>query len=545
MKYGEFNINQAQGVVLCSDIWLDKKFYPMGHKLNADDIIIFKMFDLFSVYGAVYEDGDVDYKIALNQVAAHLCAKDLGYMIGDDNMCHIVAGSNGIFAVNQARIDKFNRYNDNFVLNTIAPYSMVKKGDIVAKVEALSPLIREEQIDELLFGLSGNDYLLKLNPLEARKVLLIYPHLLGDEQENQHFTSVVMKFITDMDGTGLEYGEEISCKYNRTDIVNAIYEAVGKNADLVVILSPTNASGKQSLVAQCIEDVAEDVVNYHIPQTGASNLIIAQIKKCKIVSLPFSYDSVLTKNIAQNIKRAVFTEHLNNSDFANLGTSVLESKEVVADEKAANLIMPATKKGSGQKASIGIVVLAAGQGRRSGANKLLVENNENIPLFMKAVNAAIASEAKPVFVVTGYRNEEMEQYLAKLDINILYNPAFASGIKTSINLGLKSVPSSCDGAILLPADMPYITETEINKLISKFDKTQEKQVCVLSNKGVKSNPVLWSKSLYHKADIVPENAALRAVFVEHADYTKQIEIKDKKKLVDVNLPSDVTDFADN
>jgi molybdenum cofactor cytidylyltransferase len=166
-------------------------------------------------------------------------------------------------------------------------------------------------------------------------------------------------------------------------------------------------------------------------------------------------------------------------------------------------------------------------------------------MFMKAVNAAVASDAKPVFVVTGYRNDEMEQYLEKLDVNVLYNPAFASGIRTSINLGLRSVPSSCDGAILLPADMPYITETEINKLINKFDKTKEKQVCVLSNKGVKSNPVLWSKALYHKADIVPENAGMRAVFVEHADYTKQIEVKDKKKLVDVNLPSDVREFADN
>ena len=172
-----------------------------------------------------------------------------------------------------------------------------------------------------------------------------------------------------------------------------------------------------------------------------------------------------------------------------------------------------------------------------------VEDQNNIPMFMHAINSAIASDAKPVFVVTGYRHEEMEEYLEKIDVNVLYNPSYASGIKTSINMGLRAIPSSCDGAILLPADMPYISAADINKLINKFDKNFEKQVCMYSNKGVKSNPILWSKSLYEKADIVPDNAMTRVVFVEHADYTKTIETKDKKKLLDINYPNDVEEFS--
>ena len=65
----------------------------------------------------------------------------------------------------------------------------------------------------------------------------------------------------------------------------------------------------------------------------------------------------------------------------------------------------------------------------------------------------------------------------------------------------------------------------------------------MSNYGIKSNPVLWSKSLYDYADIVPENSQVRTIFVEHSDYIKTVEIKDKKKFFDVNYPSDVKKFA--
>ena len=58
-----------------------------------------------------------------------------------------------------------------------------------------------------------------------------------------------------------------------------------------------------------------------------------------------------------------------------------------------------------------------------------------------------------------------------------------------------------------------------------------------------SNPVLWSRSLYDKADIVPENAQIRVIFAEHADYTQTLEVRDKKKLFDVNFPNDVKIFA--
>ena len=545
MRYNEFKINQSIGAVLCQDIRLGNTVLPKGHVITSEDISELKAHEIRSITAAVFEEGDIDYKIALKQIAAQISGEGLGYYVSDDGYCRIVASQDGIFVNDSKRTDKLNRLNENIILNTIAPYSKIKKGDIVAKLEITTPLLAEIDIDKVIFHLSGNTHLLQNKKIEEKKAVLICPHLYNDEEENRYFTSVVMKLITDFDGFGIAFSQELNTRYNQDKITDSLFDAFSSGADLVFVLSPLKSSSRQDVIASAVRHASDDILNYGVPQVGASDLLIAQKGKTKIIAVPDRYEIIDTATINEIIKIGIFNEHLNESMFNYRQSEIIKHAENIDEEEYKKLIMPAKKSTSSQKASIGIVVLAAGQGRRSGYGKLLTKNQQDEPMFMKAVNAAISSDAKPVFVVIGHRHEEMEEYLAKTDVNVLYNPSYASGLKTSLSLGLKSVPTSCDGAILLPADMPNITANEINKLISKFDKSKEKQICMLANKGIKSNPILWSRSLYDKADIVPENAHLRAVFVEHSDYTTIIEIKDNKKLLDVNYANDVKEFSES
>lgn len=542
MQYGLFNINQAQGVILCNDMALGEKFYPKGHSLTAEDIIIFKMHDLRKIYGAIFEEGDVEYTTALHQIAAQICGAGLGYIVSDDGICKITSLIDGIFIVDDKRINKFNSINSDVILNTIQPHQLIKSGDVVAELEITGPLIKDSDIQDIIFRLSGNGSLLFVSEIRELKSVLVYPHLLNDENENKHLTSVVMKLVTELDGLGLVFDREISSNYDKESLTDSIFDAFALNADVIFVINPLKSFGENDVVALAVKSAADDIFSYSIPQVRASDLLIAQKGTSKIIVLPCYYDQKDSNISNQIIKHAIYTEHLTAAEFNYKPSPNIEAN-FIDEDNLSKVISPSNRKTKAEKASIGAVILAAGQGRRSGTNKLLVEDRNNIPMFMHAINSAIASDAKPVFVVTGYRHEEMEEYLEKIDVNVLYNPSYASGIKTSINMGLRAIPSSCDGAILLPADMPYISAADINKLINKFDKNFEKQVCMYSNKGVKSNPILWSKSLYEKADIVPDNAMTRVVFVEHADYTKTIETKDKKKLLDINYPNDVEEFS--
>ena len=543
MKYGVFHINQALGVILCGDIVVEGKRYTKGHVLAPEDLVVLKKNELNFIFGVTFEEGDIEYKTAQKQIAAQICGTGIGYLSSKEGWCKICATTDGIFMADDARLDKFNSFNTHIVLNTIPPHSVVKKGDIVAELEVSSPLITETEINEMIFKLSGNTNLLSVVEVSEQKAVLVYPYFLDDENEHQHYTTALMKLVTDMDGLGLHFGTEKNSRYDVEVLADTLFEVCAQKADVIFIFQPTACVSGQGIITEAVRKTADDIVNEALPVIGASDLLIARKGKTTMIVLPYAYAETDDFAAEELIKQALFTEHLSSASFTHKRTGRLLARKNIEGKDEATLIQPNSQMRETKNASVGAVVLAAGQGRRAGLNKLMAEDSSGEPLFMKAVKAAVASEAKPVFVITGYRHEELEEYLEKLDVNVLYNPSFASGIKTSIDMGLKAVPSVCDGALLIPADMPYITATDLNRLIHKFDKEKDKQLCLVTHKGIKSNPVLWSKSLYAKADIVPENAAFRVIFAEHADYTQSLEIKDGKKLTDVNFPHDLQEYA--
>lgn len=543
MRYEEYMLNQAIGAILPNDMVIDGKVYRKGHAITQEDKLLLKSRDINSIYAVVAEIGDVDFKTAQNQISAQISGKGLGFATQNDGICKIIATHDGLFIADEERVNKFNRFNDDIVLNIIKPYTIVKKDDVVAELEVIPPFIKEEEIDDIIFRLSGNFNLLSVARINEKKSVFIYPHLLNDNNENMYFTSVVMNIITNFNGVGLNFTREINTKYDIESISDALYSC--KNVDAIFVLSPLKTSSGKDVIPQAIEKYANKVINHKYPNVRASDFIVAQKGNTKIFVIPHAYDIAQTEEIDKLIKYVIFGDYVDENIFQNKNSSIISKVENYLQDEDNKIISSEQKQKSKNTSSIGIVILAAGQGRRCKTNKLLAEDKSKEPLFMKSVKAAISSDAKPVFVITGQDHDEIEEYLKNYDVNVVYNRSYETGVQSSINAGIKSIPASCDGAILFPADMPNITAQEINKLIAKFDKNKEKMICVLSCDGLKSNPILWSKSLYSKAQIIPENAHMRPVLIEHNDYIKTIEVKEKEKLLDIDFQSQLKEYCES
>lgn len=539
MKCAEYDINLAEGVRLPSDIRLGAKLYPAGHALTAEDIIIFKMHGLRRITGIMPEESDISSRTALGIIAAKICGEGMAYTVDASGLCHIAAAADGVFINNQARTSKFNRLHSNLILNTAEPYTTLKKGQVAAELELTVPFCAQNEIDDVIFKLSGNTALLSLKEYRPQKAALVYAKLLDDEAENRNFTAAVTRLVQNFAPLNVDFAHEYTSAYNVNAAADALQDALKADNEVIFILGALPSSCREDVLPAAMCQLADDVVMCRIPQVGVSDLFISSYRGKKIILLPFRYALADTALIDRYIKQALFSEKILAADFTQDIHVVLPGAEILDEDLQASLIMPQNTEASPQ-GNIAAVVLAAGMGSRSGRNKLMVELENGSPLFMNAVNAAIGSQASPVFVVTGYHDEEMRDHLDKADVNVLYNPSYRSGVKTSLELGLKSVPAFCKGAVIIPADMPNLTAADINKLIAAFNPEEEKQLCFFScGKESKSNPVLWSASLFDRADLVPENSAQRAVFAEHADYTTIVKIRDCNKLLDVNYPIDI------
>lgn len=537
MQISEFDISTADGIILLNDIRIDDRVLPQGHKLTREDILFLKIIGIKKITGVRTVPGDITVETALGMIAPQICGENLVYTISkSSNSCKIVANFDGIFIYTEERLAKFNRINPYMTLNTVPAYKNVKKGDVIGSLKFRCPIVEQSFVDDIIFRLSGNEPLLKIQSENMIRAAVLFTQFYKDNTENKHFSAVVKKLIKNFAGLQIEFVQEFYCTHEYTDTAAGISEAAGKYP-LVFVVPALPSSYVGDTVPAALSASADCIVCSNIPQDTLSDLMIATKKNSKIVVLPYHYDKATSPLADKFIKMAITKDKLTQNDFPHFNNVLLEDTKL-SDEEKENIISPDsnTKKGK-TDAHIAAVILAAGISTRARCNKLLVKLGDE-PLFMKAVRAAIKSKANPIYVVTGHRAEELEEYMEDLDINILRNDDYMSGVKTSIRLGINSVPSFCDGALLIPADMPCITPAHINKMIKTFDKDQHRQLCISQFKGRKYNPILWGKDIYKSADLVPENSHLRAIFMEHYDYTKFVEA-DEECCIDINFPYDI------
>ncbi len=536
MKYQEYNVNQAKGIRLSEPVRLDGMVLPKGHELDDEDILQLKLSGIKRIFGAEMDENDLDNVTALGIISGKLCGANTAFATENSGISSIVADSDGIFVAADDRIAKFNRLAPEVILNTLPPYTPVKKGDTIAQLELTIPVISVERTDNIIFSLSGNTPLLSVMQPQQQKAALLYTKFYNDNAETVHLTAVVTKLVKQFQLLELGFGAEYQAPHEVEKIADALEAALKSDAQVVFIISGRRNSCQDDTVATAVRSVADEVAAYAIPQTGASDLLIAGKRDKKIIMLPFNYDSTNSALADHYIKLALVNEKISPADFKHPQNIRLNPGQKFNGDADADLIRANIKTKPGS-ANVAAVILAAGVGRRTGRNKLLYDV-EGEPLFLRAVRAAVRSQASPVFVITGDHAAELEEALEDVDVNIIYNSGYRSGLRTSIALGVKSVPGFCDGVLLLPADMPNITPEFINKMIKNFDNKAEKQLVIAAVKGIKCNPAIWSKSLYDVADLVPENADLRPVFMEHSDYTKLVK-GDENILLDVNYPYDL------
>lgn len=543
MICSEKKVTEALGKYLFNSLTVGGVTLPKAHKLEEEDIFLLKQNKIDKIFVAEMEDGDISFEAALGEVAAKLCGKNTSYSVGKDGVCRIASSINGVFMLNEERVAKFNRQGSFFVLNTINPYKIIEAETIIAELELNLPIIPQQMVDEILLNLSGNTDMLSVHDISAKKVGLMYTRLTNDRSETRHFTNIVKRLVKDFPNMDLKFEHEYKAPHQTEEIANILQRALKDDNDVLFILPAQQTRCPHDIIVQALKSIVDEIVCPYLPQVNAGDFIIASKKEKRIIVIPYNYGIIDSSYAVRYIKQAIVTDKLNAYDFNHPQNFIIPNEDKLLASADAHYVSSGHDEG-GKESKIAAIVLAAGVGTRCGKNKLLTDINGE-PLFLKALHAAIASKASPVFLVTGYQAELMEEYLDKTDINILHNSAYRSGIRTSISMGIKSVPNFCDGVILIPADMPKISVEHLNEMINNFKKGKEKQVIVSNCNGKKVNPIIWSKALYEYADIVPENSDLRPIFVEFADYTKSIELKDTQEALDITYPIDLEEYVKN
>jgi molybdenum cofactor cytidylyltransferase len=185
---------------------------------------------------------------------------------------------------------------------------------------------------------------------------------------------------------------------------------------------------------------------------------------------------------------------------------------------------------------IACIVLAAGRSSRMGPRNKLLEDLGGRPIVRRTVEAALASRTRPVVVVTGYMGEAIAGALAGLDVKIVNNPDFATGMASSLKAGIAALPGGLDGTIVALGDMPEVGPAHLDRMIAAFEPKEGRSIIVPVHGGRRGNPVLWSAELFAEMSGLTGDVGARQVIAEHADSVVELDLGTRGVLVDVDTP---------
>ena len=181
------------------------------------------------------------------------------------------------------------------------------------------------------------------------------------------------------------------------------------------------------------------------------------------------------------------------------------------------------------------VVLAAGSSTRMGRNKLFFELDGET-LLRRVVRRAIAAGLDPVIVVVGHEAERARAEIAALPCKPVDNPDHALGINRSLRTGISHVPERARAAVVMLADMPFVTGRMVAELVARYrDSTAP---LVISAYGdVNAPPMLYDRALFSELRQMEGEGCGRQVVRRHRDEAISVSWPEAA-LRDIDVPED-------
>jgi molybdenum cofactor cytidylyltransferase len=184
-----------------------------------------------------------------------------------------------------------------------------------------------------------------------------------------------------------------------------------------------------------------------------------------------------------------------------------------------------------------VLVLAAGRSSRMGGRNKLLEPVGGRPMVSHVVDAAIASRAQMVVVVSGHQAEDVEAALGGRPVVFVRNPDFAEGLSTSLRRGLSALPRDVDAVVVCLGDMPLIRASTIDALAAGFAPEAGRAICVPSFEGRRGNPILWGRRFFAEMAASTGDSGARRLLSEYAELVHEVPVASPEIFMDVDTVS--------
>lgn len=185
---------------------------------------------------------------------------------------------------------------------------------------------------------------------------------------------------------------------------------------------------------------------------------------------------------------------------------------------------------------IAAIVLAAGESRRMGRQKLLLPY-AGTTVIEHIADQVLASDVAQTIVVTGHDVKAVEAAMLDKPVTLVENRQYKDGMLTSIRAGLQVVSPGTAGFMVVLGDQPSIDARVINQLIAEFHAV-EKGIIVPLYDDDTGHPIIISMS--YRDDVMTkfDDTGLRGLIYGYPEYVHRLPVQAPGVLRDMDTPED-------
>lgn len=149
-----------------------------------------------------------------------------------------------------------------------------------------------------------------------------------------------------------------------------------------------------------------------------------------------------------------------------------------------------------------------------------------------------------VFLVVGYRHEDIAAGIKKRDITIVYNPDYEKGMFSSIQAGIRRLGPECQAFFINPVDIPLVRPATIKRLMTASGKNPDKIVYPVFE-GKRGHPPLIPSALAPAILGWKKGGGLKAVLKSKERLALEVPVPDSFILFDIDTPEDYAELREH
>jgi molybdenum cofactor cytidylyltransferase len=545
MKFGEVPVSEAAGAILAHSLKLGTTALKKGRVLSPEDLQVMEAAGLSHVVVARLDPGDIREDAAAQRIAVAAAGENIATANAFTGRANLFAAARGLLVFDRDRLDNLNLVDEAVTLGTLPPFAVVEPRQMIATVKIIPFAVPEAAVEVAAQAAAEGEPLLRVAAFRALSVALVQTRLPGFKESILEKTRQVTE--QRLAALGCRLVSEERCDHSVADLAPRIAAAVAQRADMVLVHGASVIVDRRDVIPEAVSAAGGQVDHFGMPVDPGNMLLLCHLGATPVLGLPGCARSPKVNGFDWVLERLVAGVPVGPREIMRMGAGGLlaeiPSRPLPRAEASPAPDAKAVERKPAPGPRIAALLLAAGQSRRMGSNKLL-EEIDGRPMVARTAQRLLSSHARPIVAVLGNQADAVDAALGKLPVERVHNPAYAEGLSTSLKRGLAALPPDIDGVIVCLGDMPLVAGRDLDRLIAAFNPLEGRAIVVPTRRGKRGNPVLWAKRFFPDMAELAGDVGAKHLIGEHAELVAEVEMDSDSVLVDIDTPDALAELRE-